>query len=38
MKQQEKSRFWVRLLCWILAGMMIISSATYLLYMLFGVL
>ena len=36
MKQNITSRFWVRLLCWILAGLMLTSTATYFLYLLFG--
>jgi len=38
MKQKDKTRFWVRVLCWVLAGMMVITSATYILYMLVGLL
>ena len=36
--KQTKSRFWIRLLCWILAGLMVVSAATTLLTLLFGML
>ncbi len=36
MKQKQKSRFWVQLLCWVLIAMMIIGAVTYFVYALLG--
>ena len=36
MSTKKRSNFWVRLLCWILAGLMIVSSSTYFILNLFG--
>jgi len=38
MKQQDRSRLFVRLLCWILAGLMVLGGATTLIYALLGYL
>ena len=38
MSTKNRSNFWVRLLCWILAGLMIVSSSTYFILNLFGLL
>ena len=36
MKKQKNSGFWTKLICWILIGMMLLSVATALIYMLLG--
>ncbi len=38
MKQKDRSRLFVRLLCWILAGLMVIGGATTLIYAMLGLL
>lgn len=38
MKTTNKRNLWVRLVCWILAGIMVLSLATTLIYVLLGLL
>lgn len=38
MNTNKKTKLWVRLVCWILVGMMLISVATYLIYTLLGLM
>jgi hypothetical protein len=38
MNSQQKTRLWARIMCWILAGLMILGGATYVLYAIAGVL
>lgn len=33
----KKTKAWVRIVCWILAGMMLVSVATYIIYALVGI-
>ena len=39
MNQKKKaSQLWIRILCWILAGLMVMSVGTYLIYALLGLM
>ena len=38
MKEQQKNGLFVRVMCWILAGMMVLSVATLAIYALLGLL
>ena len=38
MNTKNKTRFWVRIMCWILIAMMILGGFTYVIYALAGLL
>jgi hypothetical protein len=38
MNEQQKTRLLARIMCWILAGLMVLGGATYILYAIAGVL
>ena len=38
MKSKNTSRFWARVMCWILVAMMILGGSTYVIYALAGLL
>ncbi len=38
MKKQQKNTLWVRVICWFLAALMLLSISTYIIYAILGLM